>query len=78
MEIKDDLDTTSGQDILNALQLHVLAPFFTDTIMHFIEDTSDSLSSSSSSFFDEEVISILGIMEIIQATCYIMPRQHLS
>ena len=67
MEIEGDLDTASRQDILNALQLHVLAPSFIDTVMDLIEDTSDSSSSSSSSSSDEEAISILSIMEIIQA-----------
>ena len=78
MEIEDDLDISSRQDILNTLQLHILAPFFIDIVMHLIEDVSDSSLSSSSSFSDEEVISILGIMEIIQATRYIIPCQHLS
>ena len=67
MEIEDDLDTTSRQDILNALQLHLLAPSFIDTVMHLIEDTSDSSSSSSSSSSDEETISILGVKVVRKA-----------
>ena len=65
MEIKDDLDTISWQDILNALQLHVLAPFFIDVVIYLIKNTSGSLLSFSSSFFDEKAINILDIMEII-------------
>ena len=65
MEIEDDLDTSFWQDIFNALQLYILAPSFIDTVMHLIEDTSDSLSSSSSSFSDKKAISILSIIEII-------------
>lgn len=65
MEIEDDLNTASWQDILNALQLHVLTPFFIDIVMHLIKDISDSSLSSSSSFFNEEAINIFVIMEII-------------
>ena len=76
MEIEDDLDTASRQDVLNALQLHVLAPSFIDTVMHLIEDNLDSSSSSSFSFSDEEAISILAIIEIIQKIRDIMSCQH--
>lgn len=65
MKIEDNFDTASWQDIFNALQLHILASSFIDTIMYLIEDTSDFSLSSSSFFFDEKAISILGIMEII-------------
>lgn len=73
MEIEDDLNILSWQDILNTLSLHVLTPFFIDTIMYLVKDISDS--SLSSSFFssDKKAINILGIIEIIQATRYIIP-----
>ena len=41
MEIEDDLDTLSRQDIFNASQLHVLAPFFINTVMDLIKDILD-------------------------------------
>ena len=41
--------------------------------MHLIEDTPESSLSSLSSSSDEEVISMLGIIEKIQAIWYIMP-----
>lgn len=44
--------------------------------MHFIENISDSLLFSLSSFIDEKVINILDIIEIIQAIYYIMPCQY--
>ena len=68
------METASWQDILNALQLHVLAPSFIDSVMHLIEDISDSLSFFSSSSSNEKAINILDIMEIIQITRYIISR----
>ena len=77
MEIEDDLNTASRQYIINALKLHILAPSFINIIKHLIKDISNSLSSSLFSFSNKKAISILSIMKIIQAICYIMPCQHL-
>lgn len=50
MEIKNDLDIVFWQNILNILQLHILASFFIDIVMHLIEVIFNS-SLSFSSFF---------------------------
>lgn len=60
------------------LYIYILALFFIDIVIHLIENISNSLSFSSSSSFGKKTISILGIIEIIQATDYIIPCQHLS
>ena len=65
MEIEDDLDTTSRQDILNNLKLHVLVSSFIDIVIHLIEDILNFSLPSSSSSTDKKAISILDIVEII-------------
>ena len=55
----------SWQDIINALQLYVLAPFFINIVMYFIEDNSNSLSFFLSSSSDEKANNILSIIKKI-------------
>lgn len=57
---------------------YILALFFIDIVIHLIENISNSLSFSSSSSFGKKTIGILDIIEIIQATNYIILCQHLS
>lgn len=65
IEIKDDLNTISWQNIFNTLQLYVLTFFFINIVIYLIKNILDFLLSSFFFFFDKEIISILDIIKII-------------